>query len=245
VVPEHQGAHGEVAPDVRADVAEYGRAGVHCDAMTPQEFVAAFGEVRASAILRTARTADARAGMEAAVRGGFRICEFTLTVPGALDLIREFAAGPDLIVGAGTVLTADEARAAVRAGAQFLVSPVVDEAVISEAIRLGVAMMPGCATPTEMLRAHRAGAPLQKLFPAAATGPAWIGQTLAPLPFLRIVPTAGVTLDNAAAYLRAGAFAVGFVNTLFDPGDISAGRFDAIEDRARAMLAAVREARSS
>ncbi len=212
--------------------------------MKPQDFVAAFGEARASAIIRTVRTPDARAAMDAAVRGGFRVCEFTLTLPGALGLISEFAERADLIIGAGTVLTPDDARSAVEAGARFLVSPVVDDAVIAEAARLGVAVMPGCATPTEMLRAHRAGARLQKLFPAAATGPAWVAQTLAPLPFLRIVPTAGVTLDNAAAYLRAGAFAVGLVNSLFDPGDISAGRFDAIEARARATLAAVREARS-
>jgi 2-keto-3-deoxy-6-phosphogluconate aldolase len=100
-------------------------------------------------------------------------------------------------------------------------------------------MMPGCATPTEMLRAHRTGAPLQKLFPGQATGPAWVKQTLGPLPFLRIVPTSGVTLDNAADYLAAGAWAVGFVNSLFDPADIAEGRFDAIQQRAARMIQAV------
>lgn len=207
--------------------------------MHPDRFVAAFREARASAIVRTSRQEDARSAMHAAIRAGFRVCEFTLTVPGALDLIREFAGRDGVMVGAGTVLTAEEARAAVDAGAAFLVSPVVDEDVIAAAARLGVAMMPGCSTPTEMLRAHRAGAPLQKLFPAPGIGPAWVAQTLGPMPFLRIVPTAGVTLESAAAYLRAGAFAVGFVNTLFDPADIAAGRYDAIESRARAMLDAV------
>lgn len=207
--------------------------------MHPDRFVAAFREARASAIVRTSRQEDARSAMNAAIRAGFRVCEFTLTVPGALDLIREFAGRDGVMVGAGTVLTAEEARAAVDAGAAFLVSPVVDEDVIAAAARLGVAMMPGCSTPTEMLRAHRAGAPLQKLFPAPGIGPAWVAQTLGPMPFLRIVPTAGVTLENAGAYLRAGAFAVGFVNTLFDPADIAAGRYDAIESRARAMLDAV------
>lgn len=178
--------------------------------------------------------------MNAAVRAGFRVCEFTLTVPGAMALIGEFSAKPDLVVGAGTVLTIQEAREAVSAGARFLVSPVVDDAVIAEATRLGVAMIPGCATPTEMLRAHRAGAPFQKLFPAPGTGPAWVAQTLGPLPFLRIVPTSGVTIENAAAYLRAGAFAVGFVNSLFEPGDVRAERWGAIEQRGRAMLEAVR-----
>lgn len=210
--------------------------------LTPTDFLAALGQHRASAIVRTSREDDARRAMEAAVRGGFRVCEFTLTVPGALNLIREFSQRPGLIVGAGTVLSPLEAHAAAGAGAAFLVSPVVDPAVIAEAARLHVAVMPGCATPTEMLLAHRCGAPLQKLFPAPGIGPSWVSQTLAPLPFLRIVPTAGVDAENAPAYLRAGAFAVGFVGTLFDHGDIAAGRFEAIETRARAMLEAVRTA---
>ena len=100
-------------------------------------------------------------------------------------------------------------------------------------------MMPGCSTPTEMLQAYRGGAALQKLFPAPGTGPLWVAQTLGPLPFLRIVPTSGVTLENAAQYLSAGAFAVGFVNSLFDPSDVKHQRWDIIESRARAMLAAI------
>jgi len=207
--------------------------------MRIDDFVKHFGSARASAIIRTDSKEKARLAMDAAVRGGFHICEFTLTVPGALELVRDLSKRDGVVVGAGTVLTTDEARAAVDAGATFLVSPVVDEAVIQEATRLGVAMIPGCSTPTEMLRAHRAGAPLQKLFPAPGTGPAWVAQTLGPLPFLRIVPTSGITLENAAAFLKAGAFGVGFVNSLFEPADLSAGRFDAIEERARAMLAGV------
>lgn len=207
--------------------------------MSPTDFIEAFRLARASAILRTARTDDAREAMHAAIRGGFSICEFTLTVPDACGLIREFASQPGVIVGAGTVLTPAEAREAVAAGAKFLVSPVVDEDVIAEAARLGVAMMPGCATPTEMLRAHRAGAGLQKLFPGVGTGPLWVSQTLAPLPFLRIVPTAGITAENAGTYLKAGAFAVGFVGSLFDSADIAAKNWAAIEARARKMLEAV------
>ena len=168
------------------------------------------------------------------------MCEFTLTVPGALDLIAEFSKIDGVVVGAGTVLTPEEALAAYDAGASFLVSPVVDEHVIDQAAGLDLAMMPGCATPTEMLRAWRAGAPLQKLFPAPGTGPAWVAQTLGPMPFLRIVPTSGVTLENVRAYLDAGAYAVGFVNSLFDPADLRAGRFDAVRDRAALMLAAAR-----
>ncbi len=204
--------------------------------MTPQDFVQKFGEVRATAILRT-NSADAAApAMDAAIRGGFRIVEFTLTTPNALDLIGQFAARGDVIVGAGTVLTVDDARSAVDAGARYLVSPVVDEAVIDAAGSLNVAMMPGTHTPTEMLRAHRAGAPLQKLFPAPDSGPKFVKACLGPLPFLRIVPTNGVHLNNTGAFLKAGAFAVGFVNTLFDPNDIAAAEFDRIEQRAAKLI---------
>jgi 2-dehydro-3-deoxyphosphogluconate aldolase / (4S)-4-hydroxy-2-oxoglutarate aldolase len=210
--------------------------------MPPDIFLNTYRHARASAILRTNDRDAAREAMNAAVRGGFRVVEFTLTIPGALELVREFSERDDLVVGAGTVLTPNEAQAAVEAGASFIVSPVVDEAVITEANRLGVAAMPGCSTPTEMLLAHRAGAQLQKLFPAPGTGPAWVKQTLGPLPFLRIVPTSGVTVENAADYLRAGAFAVGFVAGLFDAAEITAGQYDRIESRARAALAAVQGA---
>jgi Entner-Doudoroff aldolase len=213
--------------------------------MAPEEFVRHLGEVRASAIVRAGERDVAARAMDAAIRGGFRVVEFTLTTPGALDLIASFSRRPGIIVGAGTVLGVDEARAAVGAGARFLVSPVVDEAVIAEARALGVAAMPGAYSPTEMLRAHRAGAPLQKLFPAPAGGPAAVRQLLGPMPFLRIVPTAGVDADNAAAYLEAGAHAVGFVSSLFDPEDLRQGRTDGIEDRARLLLASLRGAAPS
>ena len=121
-------------------------------------------------------------------------------------------------------------------------SPVVDEAILDEARRLGVCMLPGCHTPTELLRAHRAGAPVQKLFPAPASGPAFVRACLGPLPFLRIVPTSGVDADNARAWLDAGCYAVGFVASLFDPEMLAERRFDLIEERAARCVAAVRSA---
>lgn len=207
--------------------------------MTPDAFVDLFGRLKASAILRTDEEDAAAPAMDAAVRAGFRIVEFTLTTPGVYDRIAAFAARDRLVVGAGTVLTVDDARAAVDAGARFLVSPVVDEAVIEEATRLGVAMMPGVHTPTEMLRAHRAGAPLQKLFPAPGLGPAYVRACLGPMPFLHIVPTNGCDADNAGAWLSAGAHALGFVAPLFDADEVRRGDVDTIEARARALLAAV------
>ena len=149
--------------------------------MRPEEFVSFLHTHKASAILRTSVGQAAKPAMDAAMRGGFKVIEFTLTTPGALELIGEFSKRQGIVVGAGTVLTADDAKAAVDAGAAFLVSPVVDEAVIEAARSLGVAMMPGTHTPTEMLRAHRAGASLQKLFPAPGIGPATSERIIAKL----------------------------------------------------------------
>lgn len=208
--------------------------------MTPQEFVQLFGREKASAILRTNDQEKAALAMEAAIRGGFKIIEFTLTVPGVYDLVRDFSRRDGLVVGTGTVMDADEAQQSVEAGARFLVSPVVDETVIGAADQLGVACMPGTHTPTEMLRAHRAGAQLCKLFPAPAGGPAWVRSVLGPMPYLKIVPTNGVDQHNAADWIAAGVFAVGFVAPLFPADDIAAGRWDVIEERARKCIAAVR-----
>jgi Entner-Doudoroff aldolase len=208
--------------------------------VNPQAFVERFGREQASAILRTNDQEKAAQAMEAAVRGGFTVIEFTLTIPGVFDLVREFAQRDGLVVGTGTVMDEHQARQSVAAGARFLVSPVVDEAVIATADELEVACMPGCHTPTEMLRAHRAGAQLCKLFPAPAGGPAWLRSVLGPLPYLKIVPTNGVDERNAGDWIAAGAWAVGFVATLFEPADVAAGRWDAIEERARRCLAATR-----
>ncbi|HEX4423599.1 MAG TPA: bifunctional 4-hydroxy-2-oxoglutarate aldolase/2-dehydro-3-deoxy-phosphogluconate aldolase [Kofleriaceae bacterium] len=196
-------------------------------------------EARAVAILRAHDHELGRDALAAAVRGGFRALEVTLSTPGAIELIGDLARNDGLLIGAGTVLTVEQARAAVRAGARFLVSPVLDLDVIAEARRLGVAVLPGCATPTELWNAHRAGAPLQKLFPAPAGGPSWLRAVLAPMPFLRVIPTNGVELDNASEWLAAGAFAVGCVRSLFPPDELAARAWDRIEARARALLGAV------
>ncbi|HTE51922.1 MAG TPA: hypothetical protein VK698_13800 [Kofleriaceae bacterium] len=203
------------------------------------EFLTTLWRERATAILRTNEQRRAASAMEAAIRGGFHVVEFTLTTPGALELVAEFSRRPGVVVGAGTVLTVAQARASLAAGARFLVSPVVEEEIIAAAVEVGAEAMPGCHTPTEMLRAHRAGAMLVKLFPAPAGGPAFVRSVLAPLPFLRIVPTNGVDADNAGAYLEAGSFAVGMVTSVFDPADLAADRFDRIEERARAIRSAV------
>ncbi len=178
--------------------------------MTPEAFVELFGREKASAILRTNSQEKAALAMEAAVRGGFRVIEFTLTIPGVYELVQDFSQREGLVVGTGTVMDEAEAQKSVEAGARFLVSPVVDDVVISAARDLGVASMPGTHTPTEMLWAHRAGAQLCKLFPAPAGGPDWVRSVLGPMPYLKIVPTNGVDEHNAADWLAAGVFAHGF-----------------------------------
>ena len=188
---------------------------------------------RMSAILRTHDRDRALGAMEAAVTGGFRIIEFTLTTPGALELVSMFSRREGLTVGAGTVLEPAQAREAVAAGARFLVSPVVDPEIIGLARSLGAVCIPGTYTPTEMLAAHRAGAEILKIFPAPADLPAFVTQVRGPFPQFKLFPTAGVTADNFEAVLKAGAFGVGFVASLFAPSDIAAGNYAAIEARAR------------
>lgn len=215
--------------------------------MTPDAFVDALGRHRCTAIIRARSEAVARAAMDAAVRAGVRIVEFTATTPGAFALVEAFANrevepvdGLDRIVaGVGTVLEREDLRRAADCGAQFVVSPVLDEDIVAGAAALGLAALPGVHTPTEMWRAHRAGAPLVKLFPAPAGGPAWLRSVLAPLPMLRVVPTNGVELGNVGEWLAAGAFAVGLVGDLFrshwlDPLDVTA-----IEAHARRLRAAI------
>jgi Entner-Doudoroff aldolase len=213
--------------------------------VTPESFVELLGQQRGSAILRCDDQEKAAKAMDAAARGGFRIIEFTLTTPGVFELIQDFSRREGLVVGAGTVMDAAEAEKSVEAGARFVVSPVVDEAVIEAADRMGVASMPGTHTPTEMLRAHRAGASLCKLFPAPAGGPAWVRSVLGPMPYLKIVPTNGVDEHNAAEWIAAGAWGAGFVAPLFTADDMEAENWDRIEKRAARCLAAVQESTTS
>lgn len=208
--------------------------------MTPEELIETLWQERAVAILRAHHHALCRDAMSAAVEGGFRFVEFTLTCPEPFALIEHFARQDGIVVGAGTVLTPDDARRAVDAGARFIVSPVLDDEVVTTALELGVSAMPGVQTPTEMVRAHRLGAHTQKLFPAPANGPAYVRAVLGPLPFLRLVPTSGVTPENVGQFIAAGVFAVGFVGPLFPPEVLAAGDYVEIERRAREALAATR-----
>lgn len=215
--------------------------------MTPQEFTRALGRHRTTAIVRARQTQLAADAMAAAIAGGIRVVEFTLTTPGAHELIADLARAPTtdgepLLVGAGTVLEIADVERAARSGASFVVSPVFDAEIVRAAVSCGLAAIPGTHTPTEMLMAHRAGAPLVKLFPAPAGGPTWLQAVLAPLPMLRVVPTHGVTRDNVGAWLDAGAWAVGLVADLFRPAWLADRDFAAITAHAAAIRQIVADA---
>jgi len=193
-------------------------------------------ETKISAIIRTDDHKVAEQAMQAAVDGGFRVVEFTLTTPGSLNLITQFRENDDLIVGAGTVMSPIIAQEAVEAGAQFLVSPVCNVDVIQEAEKLDVVSIPGTFTATEMETAHRAGADFVKLFPAPENVAEYIRFILAPLPYLKIFPTSGVNLDNMLDVLEAGAAGTGFVRPLFDPEMIRNKNYGGIRQRAEAIV---------
>jgi len=193
-------------------------------------------ERKISAIIRTDNQKVAEQAMQAAVDGGFRVVEFTLTTPGSLNLITQFRENDDLIVGAGTVMSSTIVQEAVEAGAQFLVSPVCNLDVIQEAEKLDVVSIPGTFTATEMETAHRAGADFVKLFPAPENVAEYIRFILAPLPYLKIFPTSGVNLDNMLDVLQAGAAGTGFVRPLFDSEMIRNKNYDGIRQRAEAIV---------
>jgi len=198
-----------------------------------------------SAIIRTDDKKLAADAMNAAVEGGFRIVEFTLTTPGALQLISEFRKrDDDLLVGAGTVMSVDQANDAVNAGAQFIVSPVCNPEIISYAVEIDVVSIPGTYTATEMDTAHQLGADMVKLFPTPADIPGYLSAILGPMPYLEIFPTNGVDIDNMLSVLSAGAAGVGFVKTLFNPTDMEMNDFTAIKKRATAIFSRLIQAGS-
>jgi len=191
-------------------------------------------------VVRASSSDQALAAVEAIRAGGIPILEITLTVPGAVQVIADLTRrlGDDTIIGAGTVLDADSARACVDAGARFIVSPSLDVPTIETCRRLGVPVFPGALTPTEIVTAWKAGADAVKVFPANAVGgAAYLKSLKAPLPQIELIPTGGVSLENAAAFIAAGAFALGV------GADLVKGDAAAITEKARRYVAAVASAR--
>lgn len=184
---------------------------------------------------------------EAIAAGGVRHIEFTMTTPGALRTLEEVTAryGDDVVFGAGTVLDPETARAAILAGARFIVAPNLNPAVIGLCNRYGVVSMPGALTPTEILQAWEAGAGVVKVFPASALGgPEYISAVRAPLPQVRLAPVGGVDLENVSAYIRAGAACVGVGSSLVSNRLVAGGDWAALTERARGFVEGVRAGRA-
>lgn len=205
-----------------------------------QRLVASIDRTRLFGVIRARDAAEAVFSAEAAMAGGLELVEITLTTPGALDAIRTLA-DRGCLVGAGTVLTAAEARAVIAAGARFVVSPHTDAGVIDACREAGTWVAQGAATPTEMLAAHRLGADCVKVFPAEALGgPRFLKLVRDPLPFLPLMPTGGVDETNLAAYLAAGAVAAGVATCLFDREAVARRDAPELGRRAAALLAVAR-----
>lgn len=177
--------------------------------------------------------------------GGVLAAEVTFTVPDALDVIREVRRelGDTIALGAGTVLDPETARAALLAGAEYIVSPTLNFEVIRLCRRYDKAVMPGAFTPTEILAAWEAGADVVKVFPADVGGPAYLKAIRGPLPQIRLMPTGGVDLDTAESFLKAGACCLGVGSALVDPKAIAAGEFEKIRELASRYVGIVRRHR--
>lgn len=199
-------------------------------------------------VLRAKSVAQGRAVVEAMIAGGVDVVEVTMTVPGAVDLLKELKKvyGDKLLLGSGTVTTADQAQATIDAGAEFVVSPSTHLDVIATTRKNGKISCPGALTPTEAITAYNAGADYVKIFPCSAVGGAsYIKSLLAPFPFLKIIPTGGVTLQTAEAFIKAGARALGVGTDLVNLSAVDAGKPEVITETARAYLKVLAEASKS
>jgi len=197
-------------------------------------------------VLRAKSIAQGRAVVDAMIAGGVTIVEVTMTVPGAIDLIRELRReyGSQLLLGSGTVTTADQAQATIDAGAEFVVSPSLHPDVISITKANKKISCPGALTPTEAITAWNAGADYVKIFPCSAVGGAsYLKSLLAPFPHLKLIPTGGVTLATAASFIQAGARALGVGSDLVNLAAIDAGHSETITETAKAYLHALAAAR--
>jgi 2-dehydro-3-deoxyphosphogluconate aldolase/(4S)-4-hydroxy-2-oxoglutarate aldolase len=199
-------------------------------------------------VLRAKSIAQGRAVVDAMIAGGVTIVEVTMTVPGAIDLLKELkkAHGDALLLGSGTVTTADQAQATIDAGAEFVVSPSLHPAVIAKTKANHKISCPGALTPTEAITAWNEGADYVKIFPCSAVGGAsYLKSLLAPFPHLQLIPTGGVTLSTAASFIQAGARALGVGSDLVNLAAVDAGHPETITETAKAYLQALAEARQS
>jgi 2-dehydro-3-deoxyphosphogluconate aldolase / (4S)-4-hydroxy-2-oxoglutarate aldolase len=186
--------------------------------------------------------------VDALLTGGISIFEITMTIPNATAVIRSLTARfkDAALIGAGTVLSAEDARMCVEAGAQFIVSPGLDLATIDAAHALDVAIAPGALTPTEVITAHKANADMVKIFPCSAVGGAkYLKALKGPLPHVKLLPTGGISVSNAHEFIAAGAAAIGIGSELVDVAALTEGRDSELTARARELVKVVAAARRS
>jgi 2-dehydro-3-deoxyphosphogluconate aldolase/(4S)-4-hydroxy-2-oxoglutarate aldolase len=197
------------------------------------------------AIVRAQQPAQVMPLFEALIAGGVRAIEITMTTPNALAAIREAREriGERALIGVGTVLEADTCRAAISAGAEFVVTPICRTELVAIAHAAGCSIMLGAYTPTEAQLAHEAGADFIKIFPADSLGPGYIKALRAPLPHLRIVPTGGVDVQNVADFLKAGCVALGVGSSLVSAKILQEADWPELTRRASALVNAARQAR--
>jgi 2-dehydro-3-deoxyphosphogluconate aldolase/(4S)-4-hydroxy-2-oxoglutarate aldolase len=215
--------------------------------MTKTEVLHALRKIGLVPVLRAESEAQALALADAIAAGGVTVLEVTMTVPGAIRVMRRLAEErPDILIGAGTVLDPETARMCILEGAQFVVSPALNIKTIELCHRYGVAVLPGALTPTEIVTAWEAGADVVKVFPASSLGGAkYLKSVKAPLPQVELIPTGGVSLATASEFLEAGAFALGVGADLVNLKAIAEGHPEIITESARKYLAIVRKFRES
>ncbi len=199
------------------------------------------------AVVRSPDSQQLVEAVRALADGGVTVAEITMTVPGALDVVRAVRAalGDRVLLGAGTILDPETARAAILAGAEYIVSPTVNFEVIKLCQRYDKLVMPGAFTPTEILAAWEAGADIVKVFPADVVGPAFFKAVKGPLPQIRLMPTGGVDLTTAPAFLKAGACCLGVGGQLVEPAAIATRNFARIRELAQQYVSIVKETRAS
>jgi len=217
-------------------------------AWTKEKALALIREVGLVPIVRAPSAEDALRAVEAIVAGGIGIAEITMTVPGALKVMEAVAEryGDKVLLGAGTILDPETCRAAMLAGAEFIVTPSLDVRVIEMARRYSKPIFPGALTPTEVVTAWQAGADMVKIFPCGPVGGAkYIKALKGPLPHIEMVPTGGVNLETTAEFIKAGAAAVAVGGELVDMKALKEGKLDQITETARKFVEAVRAGRAA
>lgn len=216
--------------------------------MTIDDVIRRIEEIGIIPVVRAATVDEATRAVEAVCAGGIPIVEITMTVPNAISVIREVAQryGANVLIGAGTVTTAEQAESCLRAGAEFLVSPGLAVPVLSVAKASAKLAIPGALTPTELMNAHEQGARLIKIFPCGNLGgPKYLRSLKAPFPKAELIPTGGVNASNAADFIAAGAFALGVGADLIDAVALREGNLEKISAAARELVQAVISARAA